>query len=164
MPATALIQDSDILLLDEPTNHLDIDSMEFLQDYINSFTKTVIMVSHDRYFLNATCNKVILIKDHTTHEYNMGYEQYIKQRKINEAIQERAYINQQKEIERQEEIIDRLKNLGGSKRKRGISQSRSRQKLLDKMERIEKPIELADTMNLKFTPSCLLYTSPSPRD
>ena len=62
------------------------------------------------------------------------------------------YKSQQKEIERQEEIIDRLKNLGGSKRKRGISQSRSRQKLLDKMERIEKPIELADTMNLKFTP------------
>ncbi len=130
MLAKALIQESDILFLDEPTNHLDIDSMEFLQDYINSFTKTVVMVSHDRYFLNATCNKVILIKDHTTHEYNMGYEEYIKQRKINEAIQEKAYINQQKEIERQKEIIRRYRSYATEK---SIIKAKSREKMLAKI-------------------------------
>ncbi len=130
MLAKALIQESDILFLDEPTNHLDIDSMEFLQEYINSFTKTVVMVSHDRYFLNATCNKVILIKDHTTHEYNMGYEEYIKQRKINEAIQEKAYINQQKEIERQKEIIRRYRSYATEK---SIIKAKSREKMLAKI-------------------------------
>ena len=76
----------------------------------------------------------------------------MEKRKKDREVRIHQYKSQQKEIERQEEIIDRLKNLGGSKRKRGISQSRSRQKLLDKMERIEKPVELFDTMNLKFTP------------
>lgn len=146
MLAKALIQESDILFLDEPTNHLDIDSMEFLQDYINSFSKTVVMVSHDRYFLNATCNKVILIKDHTTHEYNMGYEQYIKQRKINEAIQEKAYINQQKEIERQKEIIRRYRSYATEK---SIIKAKSREKMLAKIELLSDVNDDSE-INFKF--------------
>ena len=146
MLAKALIQESDILFLDEPTNHLDIDSMEFLQDYINSFTKTVVMVSHDRYFLNATCNKVILIKDHTTHEYNMGYEEYIKQRKINEAIQEKAYINQQKEIERQKEIIRRYRSYATEK---SIIKAKSREKMLAKIELLSDVNDDSE-INFKF--------------
>lgn len=146
MLAKALIQESDILFLDEPTNHLDIDSMEFLQEYINSFNKTVIMVSHDRYFLNATCNKVILIKDHTTHEYNMSYEQYIKQRKINEAIQERAYINQQKEIERQKEIIRRFRSYATEK---SIIKAKSREKMLAKIELLSEVNDDSE-INFKF--------------
>ena len=146
MLAKALIQESDILFLDEPTNHLDIDSMEFLQDYINSFTKTVVMVSHDRYFLNATCNKVILIKDHTTHEYNMGYEEYIKQRKINEAISEKAYINQQKEIERQKEIIRRYRSYATEK---SIIKAKSREKMLAKIELLSDVNDDSE-INFKF--------------
>lgn len=146
MLAKALIQESDILFLDEPTNHLDIDSMEFLQEYINSFNKTVVMVSHDRYFLNATCNKVILIKDHTTHEYNMGYEQYIKQRKINEAIQEKAYINQQKEIERQKEIIRRFRSYATEK---SIIKAKSREKMLAKIELLNDVNDDSE-INFKF--------------
>lgn len=146
MLAKALIQESDILFLDEPTNHLDIDSMEFLQDYINSFSKTVVMVSHDRYFLNATCNKVILIKDHSTHEYNMGYEQYIKQRKINEAIQEKAYINQQKEIERQKEIIRRYRSYATEK---SIIKAKSREKMLAKIELLSDVNDDSE-INFKF--------------
>lgn len=146
MLAKALIQESDILFLDEPTNHLDIDSMEFLQEYINSFNKTVAMVSHDRYFLNATCNKVILIKDHTTHEYNMGYEQYIKQRKINEAIQEKAYINQQKEIERQKEIIRRFRSYATEK---SIIKAKSREKMLAKIELLSDVNDDSE-INFKF--------------
>ena len=146
MLAKALIQESDILFLDEPTNHLDIDSMEFLQEYINSFNKTVVMVSHDRYFLNATCNKVILIKDHTTHEYNMGYEQYIKQRKINEAIQEKAYINQQKEIERQKEIIRRYRSYATEK---SIIKAKSREKMLAKIELLSNVNDDSE-INFKF--------------
>ena len=146
MLAKALIKESDILFLDEPTNHLDIDSMEFLQEYINSFNKTVVMVSHDRYFLNATCNKVILIKDHTTHEYNMGYEQYIKQRKINEAIQEKAYINQQKEIERQKEIIRRYRSYATEK---SIIKAKSREKMLAKIELLSDVNDDSE-INFKF--------------
>ena len=146
MLAKALMQESDILFLDEPTNHLDIDSMEFLQEYINSFNKTVVMVSHDRYFLNATCNKVILIKDHTTHEYNMGYEQYIKQRKINEAIQEKAYINQQKEIERQKEIIRRFRSYATEK---SIIKAKSREKMLAKIELLSDVNDDSE-INFKF--------------
>lgn len=146
MLAKTLIQESDILFLDEPTNHLDIDSMEFLQEYINSFNKTVVMVSHDRYFLNATCNKVILIKDHTTHEYNMGYEQYIKQRKINEAIQEKAYINQQKEIERQKEIIRRFRSYATEK---SIIKAKSREKMLAKIELLSDVNDDSE-INFKF--------------
>lgn len=146
MLAKALIQESDILFLDEPTNHLDIDSMEFLQEYINSFNKTVVMVSHDRYFLNATCNKVILIKDHTTHEYNMGYKQYIKQRKINEAIQEKAYINQQKEIERQKEIIRRFRSYATEK---SIIKAKSREKMLAKIELLSDVNDDSE-INFKF--------------
>lgn len=146
MLAKALIQESDILFLDEPTNHLDIDSMEFLQEYINSFNKTVVMVSHDRYFLNATCNKVILIKDHTTHEYNMGYEQYIKQRMINEAIQEKAYINQQKEIERQKEIIRRFRSYATEK---SIIKAKSREKMLAKIELLSDVNDDSE-INFKF--------------
>ena len=84
--------------------------------------------------------------------YNGNYTSFMTQRKKDLEVRIHQYKSQQKEIERQEEIIDRLKNLGGSKRKRGISQSRSRQKLLDKMVKIDKPVELRDTMSLKFTP------------
>ena len=150
--AGLLLEKPDLLLLDEPTNHLDIKAINFLETFIKNYKGTAIIISHDRYFLDATVNRMMVLEHGKLSTYSGNYTVFMDKRKKDREVRIHQYKSQQKEIERQEEIIDRLKNLGGSKRKRGISQSRSRQKLLDKMERIEKPIELADTMNLKFTP------------
>lgn len=150
--AGLLLEKPDLLLLDEPTNHLDIKAINFLETFIKNYKGTAIIISHDRYFLDATVNRMMVLEHGKLSTYSGNYTIFMEKRKKDREVRIHQYKSQQKEIERQEEIIDRLKNLGGSKRKRGISQSRSRQKLLDKMERIEKPIELSDTMNLKFTP------------
>ena len=150
--AGLLLEKPDLLLLDEPTNHLDIKAIRFLENFIKNYKGSAIIISHDRYFLDATVNQMMVLENGKLESYKGNYTEFMDQRKKDRQVRIHQYKSQQKEIERQEEIIDRLKNLGGSKRKRGISQSRSRQKLLDKMERIEKPVELADTMNLKFTP------------
>lgn len=150
--AGLLLEKPDLLLLDEPTNHLDIKAINFLENFIKNYKGTAIIISHDRYFLDATVNRMMVLEYGKLSTYTGNYTVFMEKRKKDREVRLHQYKSQQKEIARQEEIIDRLKNLGGSKRKRGISQSRSRQKLLDKMERIEKPVELADTMNLKFTP------------
>jgi ATP-binding cassette subfamily F protein 3 len=150
--ACLLLEKADLILLDEPTNHLDINAINFLENFVKNFKGSVIIISHDRYFLDATINKVFFMENKSMKVYDGNYTEFMKKRKRDLEIQRHMYKSQQKEIKRQEEIIERLKNQGGSKRKRGISQSRSRQKLLDKMERIEKPHEDLDTMNLKFTP------------
>lgn len=150
--AGLLLEKPDLLLLDEPTNHLDIKAINFLETFIKNYQGTVIIISHDRYFLDATVNKMMVLEYGRLTSYNGNYTTFMTHRKKDRDVYLHQYKSQQKEIERQEEIIDRLKNLGGSKRKRGISQSRSRQKLLDKMEKMEKPIELQDTMSLKFSP------------
>lgn len=150
--AGLLLEKPDLLLLDEPTNHLDIKSINFLENFIKNYKGTAIIISHDRYFLDATVNRMMVLEYGKLSTYTGNYTVFMEKRKKDREVRIHQYKSKQKEIERQEEIIDRLKNLGGSKRKRGISQSRSRQKLLDKMERIEKPVELSDTMNLKFTP------------
>ena len=110
------------------------------------------VISHDRYFLDATVSKIFLMENGGLKIYDGDYTSFMAQRKKDLKVQNHLYKTQQKEIKRQEEIIDRLKNLGGSKRKRGISQSRSRQKLLDKMERVEKPDNLNESINIRFTP------------
>lgn len=150
--AGLLLEKPDLLLLDEPTNHLDIKAINFLETFIKNYKGTAIIISHDRYFLDATVNRMMVLEHGKLTSYRGDYTSFMTQRKKDREVRIHQYKSQQKEVARQEEIIDRLKNLGGSKRKRGISQSRSRQKLLDKMERIDKPIELSDTMNLKFTP------------
>ena len=147
-----LLEKPDLILLDEPTNHLDIGAIRFLENFIKNYKGSVIVISHDRYFLDNTVNKILMMENGKLNTYNGNYTSFMTQRKKDLEVRIHQYKSQQKEIERQEEIIDRLKNLGGSKRKRGISQSRSRQKLLDKMVKIDKPVELRDTMSLKFTP------------
>ena len=150
--AYLLLEKPDLILLDEPTNHLDINAIRFLENFIKNYEGSVVVISHDRYFLDATVNKVFLMENGSLNIYAGNYTSFIKKRKKDLEVRLHQYKNQQKEIARQEEIIDRLKNQGGSKRKRGISQSRSRQKLLDKMERIEAPDQIANAMKLKFTP------------
>ena len=150
--AYLLLEKPDLILLDEPTNHLDIGAIRFLENFIKNYSGSVIVISHDRYFLDNTVNRIFLLENGRLESYNGNYTSFIEKRKKDLAIRMHAYKNQQKEIDRQEEIIERLKNQGGSKRKRGISQSRSRQKLLDKMERIDAPEINNHSMKLKFTP------------
>ena len=150
--AYLLLEKPDLILLDEPTNHLDINAIRFLENFIKNYEGSVVVISHDRYFLDATVNKVFLMENGSLNIYAGNYTSFMQKRKKDLEVRLHQYKSQQKEIARQEEIIDRLKNLGGSKRKRGISQSRSRQKLLDKMERIEAPDQIANAMKLKFTP------------
>ena len=141
-----LISNNDILLLDEPTNHLDMQTIEFLENLLIDLKKTVVFISHDRYFLDKVAKKIFLLELGNLKVYDTNYTEFIKRRKKEIEVQKRAYINQQKEIERQEEIIERFANLGGSLRKRGIAQSRSRQKLLDKMKLLERPEYFDDKM------------------
>lgn len=150
--AYLLLEKPDLILLDEPTNHLDINAIRFLENFIKNYEGSVVVISHDRYFLDATVNKVFLMENGSLNIYAGNYTSFMQKRKKDLEVRLHQYKSQQKEIARQEEIIDRLKNQGGSKRKRGISQSRSRQKLLDKMERIEAPDQIANAMKLKFTP------------
>lgn len=150
--AKLLISNSDILFLDEPTNHLDLETIEFVENLIRDSKKLVVFISHDRYFLEKVANRIFLLENGTLKTYNTSYSKFIERRKKEIEVEKRLYENQQKEIERQEEIIERFASLGGSLRKRGIAQSRSRQKLLDKMKRLEKPEVFDDKMVLKFTP------------
>lgn len=153
--AYLLLEKPDLILLDEPTNHLDINAIKFLEVFVKNYQGSVIVISHDRYFLDNTVNKILFLDNATLNTYNGNYTSFIKKRKKDLESLYHQYKSQQKEIDRQEEIIYRLKNQGGSKRKRGISQSRSRQKLLDKMERIENPNKPSHLMKLKFTPRIL---------
>ena len=147
-----LLEKPDLILLDEPTNHLDIGAINFLETFIKNFQGSLIVISHDRYFLDACVNKIFLLEKGSLKTYKGTYTDFIKIRKKEILVQNHLYKSQQKEIKRQEEIIERLKNLGGSKRKRGISQSRSRQKYLDKVQRLEKADDSGNAMNIKFTP------------
>ncbi|MDU2353774.1 MAG: ABC-F family ATP-binding cassette domain-containing protein [Anaerococcus sp.] len=150
--AYLLLEKPDLILLDEPTNHLDINAIRFLENFIKNYQGSVIVISHDRYFLDNTVNRIFLLENGSLNTYNGDYTTFMNKRKKDLEVRMHQYKAQQKEIDRQEEIIERLKNQGGSKRKRGISQSRSRQKLLDKMDRIEKPDSVNSSMKLKFTP------------
>lgn len=142
----------DILFLDEPTNHLDIKGIQFLESFLQDFRGTVLAISHDRYFLDQISNRTFLIEGGKLISYDCGYEEFTHRRARDLEVQAHAYKTQQEKIAYHQEIIDRLSHLGGSKRKRGISQAKSRQKLLDKMEKIDPPQVEEDQMNLVFSP------------
>lgn len=147
--AKLLLQKPDLLLLDEPTNHLDLKGIEFLEQFLKDFRGAVIVISHDRYFLNSFVNKIFLLEHRKLRVYRMNYTRFMHQRKIDLENAGREYENQQKEIKRQEEIIQRFANYGGS---RYIKQSQSRQKLLDKMKLVERPQGNNKKMILRFEP------------
>ena len=146
--AMLLLEDADLLLLDEPTNHLDIGAISWLEKYLKDIDKAVIIISHDRYFLNNIVSKIVLLENGATKTYKGNYDNYMRQRKKDFEVLKRQYEDQQKEIKRQEEIIKRYMNLG---RDRFIKQGKSRKKMLDKMQRIEMPTSNKKT-NLHFTP------------
>lgn len=132
--AAAFVRHPDFLFLDEPTNHLDMEMLEWLEEYLRSYRGGILMVSHDRYFLDATTTGIIDLENHQTHTYRGNYTQFTKVKALNEEAQERAYEKQQEHIRETEEYIREYK--AGIKAK----QARGRQSQLDRLERIEKPI------------------------
>lgn len=144
-----LLSRPDVLLLDEPTNHLDIASIEWLEDFLRGYPGSVLIISHDRYFLDRIVTKVIEIENKKSSVYNGNYSFYWQQKEINREIQQKAYDMQQKEIRHQEDVIRTLRQFN---REKSIKRAESREKALDKMERIDRPDALPDQMRLTLTP------------
>lgn len=149
MLAKLLLEKADILLLDEPTNHLDIDAISWLEKYIKDFKGSVIIISHDRYFLDNTVNRIFLMENKNLNAYNGNYSDFMKKRKAELEQAMKKYEEYEKEIERQEEMINRLHAYGS---KRNIRQAFSRQKTLDKIKKMDKPTGDSKKVKLRFTP------------
>lgn len=147
--AKILISAPELLLLDEPTNHLDIRAIEWLENYLLTYNGTLLIISHDRYFLDKIVTKVIEIENGKSTTYNGNYSFYIQHKTINKNIAIKHYQNQQKEIKKQEEIIKQLRSFN---REKTIKRAESREKTLNKIEKIDKPITLRDTMHLNLDP------------
>ncbi len=139
----------DILLLDEPTNHLDIESIQWLEDFLRGYAGSVIIISHDRYFLDRTVTKVIDIENGKSTVYSGNYSYFINKKDTLRALQIKQFNDQQKEIRHQEEVIKTLRQFN---REKSIKRAESREKALEKMEKIDRPEALPDKMRLKLTP------------
>ncbi len=148
--ARLLIQYPDILILDEPTNHLDISALDWLEEFLREYTKNVIIVSHDRYFLDRIVGKILDIENKTGKVYNGNYTSFVRQKKEDREIQEKHYKNQQKEIARIEAYIEQQRRWN---RERNIIAAESRQKQLDKMVRIDAPSAPLEKIRLTFNKS-----------
>ncbi len=145
-----LLTKPDIIILDEPTNHLDMLSIAWLEGFLASYQGSVIIVSHDRYFIDKIATKVVEIDNTKGIIYHGNYSYYAKKRGEIRASKMKAYLNQQAEIKHQEEVIAKLKQFN---REKSIKRAESREKMLDKVERLEKPTEIAAEMRLSLTPS-----------
>ena len=146
--AVQLVREPDLLLLDEPTNHLDVETMGWLENYLSSYPKCFIAVSHDRYFLDRVTTKTLHIEHHAAKLYAGGYTASMEQRRIDREIAERHWKNQQREIARQEAYIAQQRAWN---RERNIIAAESRQKLLDKMVRVERPMADEKGISMRFT-------------
>jgi ATP-binding cassette subfamily F protein 3 len=144
-----LLTEPELLLLDEPTNHLDINSVSWLEEYLRSFNGAVLLVSHDRYFMDKVTTKTIEIEHKKSHVYNGNYSFFAKQKVINRGIAEKHFSQQQKEIKHHEEVI---KTLRSYRTEAAIIRAKSREKLLDKIERIDKPDTQPGTIKLRLRP------------
>ncbi len=144
-----LLSRPDIILLDEPTNHLDLNSIAWLEGYLKNYDGAVIIVSHDRYFLDKIVTKVVELELTKSTIYHGNYSYYAKKREEVRLSKYRAYMNQQAEIKHQEEVIAKLKQFN---REKSIKRAESREKMLDKIERLDKPQEIHDEMRLTLTP------------
>ena len=144
-----LISKPDILLLDEPTNHLDMESISWLETYLLNYPGAVFIVSHDRYFLDKVVTKVIEIDAGQVRMYSGNYSAYAEKKAQLRDAQYKAYLNQQREIKHQEAVIVKLKSFN---REKSIRRAESREKMLDKIQRIEKPTEVQSQMRLSLEP------------
>ncbi|MCR5829477.1 MAG: ABC-F family ATP-binding cassette domain-containing protein [Lachnospiraceae bacterium] len=144
-----LLSQPDIIMLDEPTNHLDMRSVEWLESFLANYKGAVIIVAHDRYFLDRIATKVLEIENGKGRVYTGNFSAYSEKKKAVRADELKAYLNQQKDIEHQEKVIATLKSYN---REKSIKRAESREKMLAKTERLERPTELDDKMNLRFRP------------
>lgn len=147
--AKLLLSSPSLLLLDEPTNHLDISAIEWLEEFLKNYPYAVLIISHDRYFLDKLVTKVIEIENNQASLYKGNYSYYAKQKQFNREIQLKQYINQQKEIKRQEEIIQTLRSFN---REKSLKRAISREKALEKMEKIQAPAALPASMKFSLKP------------
>ena len=136
--ARLLLQKPDLLLLDEPTNHLDMETLQWLENYLAAYKGSVLVISHDRYFLDHVCTGIVEILMGASEQYNGNYTRYIAQRQERFESRMRAYEIQQKEIDRQQAIIARYRMFN---REKSIRAAESREKALDRMEKLEKPVD-----------------------
>ena len=144
-----LIGKPDLIMLDEPTNHLDMNSIRWLETYLSNYKGTVLIVSHDRYFLDKTVSKIIELENGRCMLFNGNYSVYAERKKALREQQYHAYLNNQAQIRHQEEVIEKLRRFN---REKSIRRAESREKLLQKTEVLEKPVDIRDDMHLVFTP------------
>lgn len=147
-----LLQNPDLIILDEPTNHLDMNSIAWLETYLLNYKGAVLIVSHDRYFLDRIAGKVIEIDQSKATTFMGNYSDYAVKKEQLRVAAWNAYMNQQREIKHQEEVIEKLKSFN---REKSIKRAESREKMLDKIEVIEKPSEVRTDMKLTLTPRIL---------
>ena len=147
-----LLTKPDVLLLDEPTNHLDMSSISWLENYLLNYNGAVLIVSHDRYFLNRVVTKVIEIEHGELMMFQGNYSEFAQKKKVIREAKIKEYLNQQQEIKHQEAVIEKLRSFN---REKSIKRAESREKLLDKMERIEKPLEEQKELHFSLEPACI---------
>lgn len=148
--ASLLLSEPDILMLDEPTNHLDIGALNWLEEFLISYPKTVLVISHDRYFLDRVCTHTLDIENKHGKLYNGNYSTFMEKKKKDREVEEKHYKNQQKEIKRIEEYIAQQKRWN---RERNIIAAESRQKQLDKMEKLDRPDAPLENIRMTFNKS-----------
>lgn len=147
--AKLLLHEPDLLLLDEPTNHLDMDSIAWLEKFLKAFKGAVVVISHDRYFLDAIVDRILYLRDGAVKSYQGDYTNFVRRKQEEEEQMRHAYVMQQKEIKRQEEMIKRFASWN---REKSVRAARSKQKQLDKMERLED-VKGEKNLLLSFAPA-----------
>lgn len=147
-----LLQKPDIIFLDEPTNHLDMSSISWLENYLLNYKGAVVIVSHDRYFLDKIADKIIEIDQTKATIFKGNYTEYAQKKEMLRQAAWNAYVNNQREIKHQEEVIAKLRSFN---REKSIKRAESREKMLDKMEVIQKPTEANTDMKIALTPHCV---------
>lgn len=147
-----LLTKPDILLLDEPTNHLDMESIAWLETFLLNYNGAVVVVAHDRYFLNKIVTKIIEVDQGKVCTFSGNYSDYAQKKAMLRTAAYNAYVNQQREVKHQEEVIAKLRSFN---REKSIKRAESREKLLQKMDLIEKPVEINTQMKLMLEPDCI---------
>jgi len=146
--AKILLQDPDILLLDEPTNHLDLESIEWLENYLKGMKTPMVIISHDRQFLDLLCTQIVETERGVSATYLGNYSDYLRQKEESLSAQQATYDRQQKEIQKQQEFVDRFRASATRS-----TQAKSRERQLDKMERIDAPTARVKTLQFQFQPA-----------
>ena len=147
-----LLTKPDVLLLDEPTNHLDMESIAWLETYLKSYAGSVIIVAHDRYFLDRVVTKIVELDNGIGTMFSGNYSAYSDKKAMLRDAKIRAYLNQQQEIRHQEAVSAKLKSFN---REKSIRRAESREKMLDKIERVEKPVDIDDSMDIRLEPDVI---------